>query len=291
MAWVVVPNLLALRDQLNAIAPNRDKASDGTIGDYEHSQSNSSHNPDDTGEYNSEWDNDPDGKEEVRAIDLDVDFRVEGLTAQEVVNHLVKYAKNGTFWWLRYIIYNRKMYHKNNGWAATNYSGSNPHDKHFHVNSDFTQSADDVTGVNYRLKELVDMALSTDDKNAIRAIVEEEIKQNVGPTTWNHQLFNPYSEVNQPAGTILRYVPSRQPHLDTQAMVNQVLEALAAIGLKVDIDAAEIEAIRAAIVVPTPEENADAVVAALDGVDTSTLAETLRNVLGAEKTAALKEAL
>jgi hypothetical protein len=34
-AWVVVPNLLKLRDEFNLVSPKRDKGSDGTIGDAE----------------------------------------------------------------------------------------------------------------------------------------------------------------------------------------------------------------------------------------------------------------
>lgn len=36
---------------------------------------------------------------------------------------------------------------------------------------------------------------------------------------WDYQLLNPYSGQHQSAGTILRYVPSRQGHLDTQAAI------------------------------------------------------------------------
>lgn len=289
MAWELVPNLLELREQLNRIAPNRDKASDGTIGDYTHSQSKSSHNPDDTGRDNAEWDSDPDGREEVRAIDLDIDFRVPGLTGQLFVDHLVKYAKNGTFWWLRYVIYNRRIWSKNSGWEPREYNGSNPHDKHVHVNSDFTQSADNVSGVNYRLGELV--MLDNADKTAIRSIVAEEVSRNAGNAVWNYYLRNPYNDTDMTAGTILRYVPSRQGHLDTQAMLNQVLQTLAEIGVKVDLEPAEIEAVRAALDVPTPEENAAAVVAALGGVDVEILADALKTVLGEQKTAELKNVL
>lgn len=155
MAWELVPALQEFRTQINQVAPNRDRASDGVIGDYNHQKGDSSHNPDDTGRNNSEWDTDPDGKEEVRAVDIDIDFRQPGITADRLVAHLIHYAKNGTFWWLRYIIYDRKIYSKNSDWEPRTYPGSNPHDKHVHVNNDFTQRADNVSGVNYRLHELL----------------------------------------------------------------------------------------------------------------------------------------
>jgi hypothetical protein len=155
MAWELVPALQEFRTQINQVAPNRDRSSDGVIGDYNHQKGDSSHNPDDTGRNNSEWDTDPDGKEEVRAVDIDIDFRQPGITADRVVAHLIRYAKNGTFWWLRYIIYDRKIYSKSSGWVERDYFGSNPHDKHIHVNNDFTQPADNKSGCDYRLEELL----------------------------------------------------------------------------------------------------------------------------------------
>lgn len=155
MAWELVPALQEFRTQINEVAPNRDRASDGVIGDYNHQKGDSSHNPDDTGRYNSEWDTDPDGKQEVRAVDIDIDFRQPGITADRLVAHLIRYAKSGVFWWLRYIIYDRKIYSKSTGWTERDYFGSNPHDKHIHVNNDFTQSADNKTGCDYRLHELL----------------------------------------------------------------------------------------------------------------------------------------
>jgi hypothetical protein len=155
LAWTLVPCLQEFREQINEVAPNRDKASDGVIGDYNHQKGDSSHNPDDTGRGNSEWDTDPDGKEEVRAVDIDIDFRQPGITARRLVDHLLHYAKNGTFWWIRYIIYDGKIYSKSTGFAERDYRGSNPHDKHIHINSDFTQAADNKTGCNYRLRELL----------------------------------------------------------------------------------------------------------------------------------------
>lgn len=156
MAWVLVPALQEFRVQINRLCPTRDKASDGVIGDFNHQQGDSSHNPDDTGRNNSEWDTDPDNKQEVRAIDVDIDFRTPGVTANKLLAHLIKYAKNGTFWWIRYFIYNEKMYHKRNDFEPVAYNGVNPHDKHIHINNDYTQKADGVSGVDYRLEELVE---------------------------------------------------------------------------------------------------------------------------------------
>lgn len=45
MAWSLAPCLVTLRNQVNAVAPNRSKKSDGTIGDAAHAKTASDHNP------------------------------------------------------------------------------------------------------------------------------------------------------------------------------------------------------------------------------------------------------
>lgn len=175
MAWALVPALQEFRVQINALCPHRDKDSDGVIGDYNHQKGDSSHNPDDTGKGNAEWDSDPDGKQEVRAVDIDVDFRTPGVTASRLVAHLIKYAKNGTFWWIRYIIYNRKIYSRSTGFAARDYGGSNPHDKHIHINNDYTQAADNVHGVNYRLDELVEEVVTEAEIQRVSDLAAQKV--------------------------------------------------------------------------------------------------------------------
>ena len=44
-AWIVAPSLDALLAQLNALAPGRSRASDGSIGDAAHAARTSNHNP------------------------------------------------------------------------------------------------------------------------------------------------------------------------------------------------------------------------------------------------------
>jgi hypothetical protein len=66
--WIVVPCLLALRDEFNTLAPNRDRGADGTIGDPRHQEESSDHNPDETGNTPFE---DADNVNEVHALDVD----------------------------------------------------------------------------------------------------------------------------------------------------------------------------------------------------------------------------
>lgn len=78
------PRLVAagvtLRDQLNARFPNRDKRSDGWIGDLAHSNRRSLHNPDRSG-----W---------VRALDIDEDFGAPG-SAEDFAGQLIEYVRAG----------------------------------------------------------------------------------------------------------------------------------------------------------------------------------------------------
>jgi putative peptidoglycan binding protein len=152
MTWHVVPNLEELRDQMNVRFPNRDKSSDGSIGDTSHAARASSHNPDLTGspEYR-----DGDAKDEVRARDFDADLRdSNGVTMERVVQHLVEMARAGRLPHLEYIIFNKRIWTKGTGWTTRTYTGSNPHDKHAHVNSGFNQAADNATGVDWALNEI-----------------------------------------------------------------------------------------------------------------------------------------
>lgn len=151
MGWTVVPNLNELVDQMNARFPKRDKASDGTIGNTSHAARPSSHNPDKTG---SPEHRDGDSRNEVRARDIDKDLKdPNGVTMERVVQHWIKNARNGKLPWVRYIIFNGRIWHKRDNYKTRKYTGSNKHDKHVHVNSDFTQSADSVTKTNWLLKD------------------------------------------------------------------------------------------------------------------------------------------
>lgn len=200
MTWIVVPALEDLRHQLNAVCPDRDKSSDGSVGDQSHAAGRSSHNPDRTGspEYR-----DGDKLNEVRARDFDKDLRHPDVSMADVVRHLVTGARAGRFWWLRYVIYQGVIYHKGHEWRAHQYDGANRHDHHAHVNSDFTQAADTVRNVDYHLEELV--ALSADDKKWITAEIAK-----VAAQVWSYRLEDPRSTATpkekKAAGTYVRYV-------------------------------------------------------------------------------------
>lgn len=151
MTWVVVPNLLEGRDQLDRRFPNRDKGAEGTIGDTSHKASASSHNPDETG--NPEY-SDHDKVDEVRAADFDKDLRdVHGVTMEQLVQHWITLLRAGEMWWIRYLIYAGRIWHRRDNFVTRVYTGSNKHYDHVHVNSDFTQQADMVRGTDWHVED------------------------------------------------------------------------------------------------------------------------------------------
>jgi hypothetical protein len=111
MAWYLNRALTNLRAEVDAEWPNRDRTSDGTIGDAAHQATSSDHNPD------------PDGS--VDAWDMDVD----GVDVWQVINRFEQHEA------ARYWIYNRQIASRSNGWRRERYTGSNPHDKHVHFNT------------------------------------------------------------------------------------------------------------------------------------------------------------
>lgn len=119
MAWRVAKSLLRLREQINAIAPERSKASDGTIGDAAHASRTSDHNP---------WVKDG-NIGVVTAMDITHDI-LHGCDAQALVDALV----NSRDPRIKYIIWNRKKINSRvQPWVWRNYTGVNPHTKHFHL--------------------------------------------------------------------------------------------------------------------------------------------------------------
>lgn len=156
--WTLTKGLTNLRNQVNNRWPNRDKTSDGTISDAAHKTHTSGHNSDDTKGSMPAWDGDPDNLPEVRAWDMDTDLRESGTNAQMLVDHLIRL--DGLEKVIRYIIFNRKMYHSRDNFNPTDYTGTNPHTQHIHFEGAWTQSADENTTFNYRLNEVGDMSLT-----------------------------------------------------------------------------------------------------------------------------------
>lgn len=117
MAWYIARSLDVLLGQLNALAPRRNKASDGGIGDPAHSARTSDHNPTSTGQVCArDYTHDPAG----------------GLDCNWLANVLVASRDSR----IKYIIWNRRILDTRPGfrpWTWQPYTGTNPHTKHLHL--------------------------------------------------------------------------------------------------------------------------------------------------------------
>ena len=115
MKWRVANSLIALRNQVNAKFPNRNKDWDGTIGDANHSSRTSDHNPNSDGV--------------VCAMDITHDPR-HGVDSYQMAEEL-RSSRDPR---IKYIISNRKIASSTTSpWKWRKYTGSNPHDHHVHV--------------------------------------------------------------------------------------------------------------------------------------------------------------
>jgi peptidoglycan hydrolase-like protein with peptidoglycan-binding domain len=123
MSWRLANSINLLLDEINGKWPNRDHASDGTIGDAAHIKegSASDHNP---------WIVDA-GKGVVRALDVDVD----GIDAAWCAEHLRQLGAAGDSRLNGggYVIFNRRIASEKGAWGWRVYNGSDPHTGHVHV--------------------------------------------------------------------------------------------------------------------------------------------------------------
>lgn len=118
----------------HATFPDTIRLQDGWIGDLAHSTGSSGHNPDDTAGVTAER-IDADSKQEVRAIDKDKRLNAaNGTTLEQVVQRMLRTPNDLKR--LIYIIYNRRIWRKSNGWKQETYTGSDPHDMHAHFSGD-----------------------------------------------------------------------------------------------------------------------------------------------------------
>jgi len=119
--WYLCKAGVTLRNQINALYPNRDKSSDGSVGDLSHANRKSDHNPNSAGA--------------VRAVDIDEDLGYTGArgfsqAARRIVDALCA-SKDAR---ITYIIYEGRITVKGTNlqqWKT--YTGSNAHKHHFHV--------------------------------------------------------------------------------------------------------------------------------------------------------------
>jgi len=116
-----------LREQFDDSYPDRDRRSDGWIGDTRHQARPSDHNPDEQGI--------------VRAIDIDRDL--SGTPKPDLMPDLADQlrlaAKRGEKR-ISYLIFQGRIASSKKGWAWRPYDGANKHNHHIHIS--FTKAGD-----------------------------------------------------------------------------------------------------------------------------------------------------
>jgi hypothetical protein len=122
-----------LREQFDDSYPDRDRTSDGWIGDARHSARPSDHNPD--------WKNAVEGIAYVRAIDIDRDLfgKAKPDLMPDLADQIRLCAKRGDKR-ISYIIFNSRIASSKKAWAWRPYDGINKHNHHVHVS--FTKAGD-----------------------------------------------------------------------------------------------------------------------------------------------------
>jgi hypothetical protein len=119
---------IQLREQFDDAFSDRDKTSDGWIGDTRHGSRKSDHNPDEQG-----W---------VRAIDIDRDLsgKAKPDLMPDLVDQVLTLCKKGSEKRIAYIIFDGFIYSSKFRFIKRKYTGANKHNHHVHFS--FKKEAD-----------------------------------------------------------------------------------------------------------------------------------------------------
>jgi hypothetical protein len=122
--WVVDKGLDVLLAQINAAAPGRSKASDGSIGDPAHQATESDHNPEHPA---------PPGNPDYQVDARDFTHDPAHGADMGMVSEAIRRSHDPR---VAYVIFSRRIYSGNPGpapWTWRTYTGSDPHTNHMHV--------------------------------------------------------------------------------------------------------------------------------------------------------------
>jgi hypothetical protein len=122
-----------LREQFDDAFSDRDRTSDGWIGDTRHSARPSDHNPD--------WQNAVEGVAYVRAVDIDRDVsgKAKPDLMPDIADQIRLCGKSGDKR-ISYVIFDGKIASSKKAWAWRPYDGINKHNHHVHIS--FTKKGD-----------------------------------------------------------------------------------------------------------------------------------------------------
>src|SRR3954463_1582225 len=187
--WVLIPCLKALFAEFDRIAPSRDHASDGSIGNTVHQEEVSDHNADEVGKVPI---HDADHVNEVHAIDVDNNLNESDLTMEKVVQFLLGRCRSGAEKRLRYIIYNRRIWSANSGWVQKTYTGASPHTEHAHFSASYITSLEASTA-SWHLEDIpvaIPAAQMDQLLAAIRAPYTDTDKSSLSETEAGHDVLS-----------------------------------------------------------------------------------------------------
>ncbi len=212
---VLIPALVQLRTEINAIAPDRQIGADGWIGDTAHKAEISDHNDDEVGNVPI---HDADSVHEVHAVD--VTTQLVALEMETLVQFILARCRSGAETRLRYIIFNRRIWRAANGWRQEVYTGKDPHTGHAHFSGVYT-TAGEADRRSWHLEE-IPVALTAADKNWLTTTINNAVQQHVDDTAravWGAMLdIDTGTGVNlQPAGGILAYTSSEHHRIEDTA--------------------------------------------------------------------------
>lgn len=167
MTWRVAQSLETLLAEVNAAAPHRSTASDGSIGDASHSSRESDHNPNEAGVVRArDFTHDPDGGLDCNLL----------ATSLEEAYHAGGNPALGSG---AYTIWNRRILSRDRlseGWRP--YTGTNAHDHHLHQSVATARAGYDSTrpwGVMER-KDEIDMATTQELRKVVADVVDAKLK-------------------------------------------------------------------------------------------------------------------
>lgn len=168
-APVLVPCLVTLRAEFNAVAPHRDTGSDGWLGDRAHALRSSDHNPDETGATPYE---DADHVDEVHGLDVDDTgpWPVPGWFDAQV-EHIRAEHQAGRDTRLQNIIRNGRIASRSWGWTWRPYGGSNGHYEHAHFSARYTSAQEADTSP---------WGVQEDDMPSVEDIVKGLLAEDLG---------------------------------------------------------------------------------------------------------------
>ena len=176
MTWVLDKGLAKLRDQVDAAWPDRDKSSDGTIGNAAHAAGVSDHNPEHPA---------PKGNPDYQVDAMDITHDPAHGADMQAVFDALRESRDQR---ISYLIHNGHIMDGDGGlgrpgnqpWVVRKYTGSNPHTHHLHVSvgdDHHDETQDWAIGVNMDLtaKNLDDIATAVINKTWALSQAESDL--------------------------------------------------------------------------------------------------------------------